>query len=67
MNAEKAQNDQQHDQQNYQMPPKHEPIQEQPGQLSETQQLINMMQEQMYMMKQTQSSLLELSQAKTSN
>ena len=55
------QNDQQHDQQNNQMPPQHEPIQEQPGQLSETQQLINMMQEQMYMMKQTQSSLLAAS------
>ena len=61
MNAEEMQTDQQHDQQNNQMPPQHEPIQEQPGQLSETQQLINMMQEQMYMMKQTQSSLLAVS------
>ena len=61
MNAEEMQTDQQHDQQNNQMPPQHEPTQEQPGQLSETQQLINMMQEQMYMMKQTQSSLLAVS------
>ena len=45
MNAEETQNDQQHYQQNNQMPPQHEPIQEQPGQLSETQQLINIIQQ----------------------